>query len=187
MGQDSLKLNRSTFFPLATRAKASIIPPMIPEHLKTILERRVACAVTNRETAVDVMKELQRHYGWFTDEALEEASQLLGLSLLQVEELATFYEMIYRRPVGRHVVHVCDSISCWASGGETLLKSLANLLKIKPGSTTSDGAITLLPCSCLGNCGEAPCMMIGEEQHGRMTPETGTEIIAALRNITPAG
>ena len=160
---------------------------MIPEHLKTILEQRVADAVTNREAAVDVMKELQRHYGWLTDEALEEASQLLGLSPLQVEELATFYEMIYRRPVGRHVVHVCDSISCWASGGETLLESLAHLLEIEPGSTTADGAVTLLPCSCLGNCGEAPCMMVGEEQYGRMTPETGAQIVADLRDSSPDG
>ena len=158
---------------------------MIPNHLKASLEQRVADANTNREAAVDVMKELQRHYGWLTDEALEEASQLLGLSPLQVEELATFYEMIYRRPVGRHVVHVCDSISCWASGGETLLESLARLLKIEPGSTTADGVITLLPCSCLGNCGEAPCMMVGEKQYGRMTPEAGAQIVASLRDAPP--
>lgn len=155
---------------------------MIPAHLKTDLEQRVAAAVTNREAAVDVMKALQRHYGWLTDEALDEASLLLKMSPLQVEELATFYEMIYRRPVGRHVVHVCDSISCWASGGETLLESLANLLNIECGSTTPDGAVTLLPCSCLGNCGEAPCMMVGEKQYGRVTLEMGAEIVAALRN-----
>jgi NADH-quinone oxidoreductase subunit E len=107
------------------------------------------------------------------------------LSPLQVEELATFYEMIYRRPVGRHVVHVCDSISCWASGGDTLLESLAQLLKIEPGSTTADGAITLLPCSCLGNCGEAPCMMVGEKQYGRMTPEASSQIVASLRDAPP--
>lgn len=158
---------------------------MIPEQLKTTLVQRVADAATAREAAVDVMKELQRHYGWLTNEALEEASRLLGLSPLQVEELATFYEMVYRRPVGRHVIHVCDSISCWASGGETLLKSLANLLEIEPGSTTADGAITLLPCSCLGNCGEAPCMMVGEKQYGRMTPDTGAQIVADLREGFP--
>jgi NADH-quinone oxidoreductase subunit E len=155
---------------------------MISEQLKASLEQRVAAAVTDREAAVDVMKELQLHYGWLSDEALEEASQLLGLSPLQVEELATFYEMIYRRPVGRHVVHVCDSISCWASGGETLLESLAHLLGIEPGSTTADGAITLLPCSCLGNCGEAPCLMVGEHQYGRVTPQSGAQIVTALQN-----
>ncbi len=154
---------------------------MISATLKADLEQRIAAAVTNREAAVDVMKELQRQYGWLSDETLEEASQLLGLSVLQVEELATFYEMIYRRPVGRHVVHVCDSISCWALGGETLLESLARSLDIEPGSTTTDGAITLLPCSCLGNCGEAPCMMVGEKQYGRMTPETAVQIVSAVR------
>ncbi len=155
---------------------------MIPELLKESLEQRVADAATNREAAVDIMKELQRYYGWLTDEALEEASQLLGLSPLQVEELATFYEMIYRRPIGSHVVHVCDSISCWAAGGETLLESLSLLLETEPGSTTVNGAVTLLPCSCLGNCGEAPCMMIGDKQYGRMTPETGMRIVTALLN-----
>ena len=116
---------------------------------------------------------------------LKRLHELLGLSPLQVEELATFYEMIYRRPVGRHVVHVCDSISCWASGGETLLESLAQHLEIEPGSTTADGVITLLPCSCLGNCGEAPCMMVGEKQYGRMTPETGAQLVTALRDTCP--
>jgi NADH-quinone oxidoreductase subunit E len=153
---------------------------MIPEQLRTDLEQRVTAAVTRREAAVDIIKELQRHYGWLTDEALDEAAQLLGLSPLEVEELATFYEMIYRRPVGRHVIHLCDSISCWAMGGETLLKSVMQLLKIEPGMTTSDGSTTLLPCSCLGNCGEAPCMMIDEKQYGRMTPETAAAIISTL-------
>ena len=109
---------------------------MIPDHLKQELQQRVADAVTNREAAVDVMKELQRHYGWLTDEAVDEAAALLGLSTLQVEELATFYEMIYRRPVGRHVIHVCDSISCWSLGGESLLKKFEELLGIGVGATT---------------------------------------------------
>lgn len=157
---------------------------MIPDPLKEVLKKRVAAAVTNREAAVDIIKELQLHYGWLTDEALAEASELLGMSPLQVEELATFYEMIYRRPVGNHVVHVCDSISCWASGGESLLESLIALLKIEPGSTTTDGSVTLLPCSCLGNCGEAPCLMIDEVQYGRVTAESAARIVATLRFVS---
>lgn len=127
------------------------------------------------------MKELQRHYGWLTDEAVTEAAGLLGLSSLQVEELATFYEMIYRRPVGRHVIRVCDSISCWAMGGESLLKFLSDSLAIEPGGSTEDKLFTLLPCSCLGNCGEAPCLMIGERQFGRVTPEHALKILNELR------
>ena len=154
---------------------------MIPASLKIDLRQRVAHAVTNREAAVDVMKELQRHYGWLTDEAVAEAAELLDLSPLQVEELATFYEMIYRRPVGRNVIHVCDSISCWSMGGETLLAQFEKLLQIQAGGTTADGVFTLLPCCCLGNCGNAPAVMVGERQYGCVTPESSLKIITELR------
>ncbi|RNC66345.1 MAG: NADH-quinone oxidoreductase subunit NuoE [Desulfuromonadales bacterium] len=150
---------------------------MLSEELRKELRTRVAHAVTNREAAVDVMKELQRHYGWLTDEAVAEAAELLGLTPLQVEELATFYEMIYRRPVGRRVIHVCDSISCWALGGESLMAHLARQLGIEPGGTTADGMFTLLPCCCLGNCGDAPTLMIGDTLYGLVTPEKADEIV----------
>jgi len=154
---------------------------MIPDHLKKELEQRVANAVTNREAAIDVMKQLQRHYGWLTDEAVQEAADLLGLSLLQVEELATFYEMIYRRPVGRHVIHVCDSISCWSLGGESLLKRFETLLGVPVGSTSARGSFTLLPCCCLGNCGKAPAVMVGERIYGPVDPEHAGTLIEELR------
>jgi len=150
---------------------------MIPDQLKQALEERVAAAVTKREAAVGVMKELQGHYGWLTDEAVSEAAALLDLSPLQVEELATFYEMIYRRPVGKRVVHVCDSISCWAMGGESLLQQLADHLGIAAGETTGEGMFTLLPCCCLGNCGESPTMMVGDNIYGRLTLEKALDIL----------
>ncbi len=153
---------------------------MIPKQLKTALEQRVANGITPREAAVDVMKELQSHYGWLTDEAVTEAAQILDLSPLQVEELATFYEMIYRRPVGKQVIHVCDSISCWAMGGETLLQQLSTHLGIAVGETTGDGMFTLLPCCCLGNCGEAPTMMVGEGIYGRLTLEKSVAVLEML-------
>jgi NADH-quinone oxidoreductase subunit E len=155
---------------------------MIPENLKTDLQSRIAHAITPREAVVDVMKALQTYYGWLTDEAVTEAAELLGLSTLQVEELATFYEMIYRRPVGKNVIHVCDSISCWALEGETLLACIAEHLGIKAGETTADGSFTLLPCCCLGNCIEAPAMMIGDRICGRVTPEKAVSLIAEYRN-----
>jgi len=157
---------------------------MIPDHLKHELEQRVAHAVTPREAAVDVMKELQRHYGWLTDEAVREAAEVLGLSPLQVEELATFYEMIYRRPVGRHVIHVCDSISCWSMGGETLLKHFEQLLGIVTGNTTPDDTFTLLPCCCLGNCGNAPAVMVGERQFGPVSLESVETLLTEIRTVT---
>ena len=150
---------------------------MIPDQLKKTLEQRVAAAITPREAAVEVMKDLQRHYGWLTDEAVTEAAELLGLTPVQIEELATFYEMIYRRPVGKRVIHVCDSISCWAMGGESLLEQLAAHLGITVGGTTGEGMFTLLPCCCLGNCGESPTMMVGDNIYGLLTLEKALEIL----------
>jgi NADH-quinone oxidoreductase subunit E len=154
---------------------------MIPESLKIELKTRGAEAMTNREAAVDVMKELQRHYGWLTDEAVIEAAEILGLSPLQVEELATFYEMIYRRPVGKRVIHVCDSISCWSVGCGAIMAYLVEKLEIEPGETTADGMFTLVPCACLGNCGEGPAMMVGETIYGSLTPELVDEILEKER------
>jgi len=157
---------------------------MIPETLQAELALRVRNAVTAREAAVDIMKELQHHYGWLTDEAVQEASSLLGLSPLQIEELATFYEMIYRRPVGNHVIHVCDSISCWNMGGETLMRWFERQLGITAGGTTPDGLFTLLPCSCLGNCGNAPAVMVGDRQYGPVATDEVPTLLDRLRHQT---
>lgn len=154
---------------------------MIPEQMREKLRQRIASAITPREAAVDVMKELQNHYGWLTDEAVREAAELLGLSTVQVDELATFYEMIYRRPVGKKIIHVCDSISCWAMGGETLLAHMAARLGIEPGQTSEDGMFTLLPCACLGMCGDGPALMIGKKLIGRVTPEQAVAILEKER------
>lgn len=150
---------------------------MIPETLKNSLQARVAAAITPREAAVDVMKELQAHYGWLTDEAVEEAAALLGLSPLQVEELATFYEMIYRRPVGKKVIHVCDSISCWCADCDGLMQHLKDRLGVGPGGTTADGMFTLIPCCCLGMCGDSPAMSVGDNLYGKVTPELADRIL----------
>jgi NADH-quinone oxidoreductase subunit E len=154
---------------------------MIPEELKKELEARVASAVTPREAAVDVMKDLQSHYGWLTDEGIVEAAEILGLSPLHVEELATFYEMIYRRPVGKKVIHLCDSISCWAMGCETLMEHMAKRLGVEPGGTTADGIFTLLHCSCLGNCGNGPAMMLGDNMYEKLTPDEADKILELER------
>jgi NADH-quinone oxidoreductase subunit E len=150
---------------------------MIPESLKKELIAKVASGVTPHEAAVDVMKELQKHYGWLTDEAVDEAAEILVLSPVQVEELATFYEMIYRRPVGKRVIHVCDSISCWSVGCDAILEHLRARLGVEPGGTTADGMFTLIPCACLGNCGEGPTMMVGDTLYGRLTPALVDEIL----------
>lgn len=104
---------------------------------------------------------------------------------MQVEELATFYEMIYRRPVGKKVIHVCDSISCWAVGGDTMMAHLARLMGVQPGETSADDQFTLLPCACLGNCGNGPTLMIEDRIYGKLTASRLEEILVRERIALP--
>ncbi len=140
--------------------------------------RAKAVAISHpMELVVDVLRAIQAHHGWVPDAGVELAAEILGTSALKVEEIATFYDKIYRQPVGKKVIHLCDSICCWTREAEVISRHLQNRLGIAPGETTADGMFTLLPTCCLGACGEAPAMMIGLTTYGRLTPETVDEIL----------
>lgn len=114
---------------------------------------------------IEALKIVQRERGWVSDEAVADIADLLGTSTAAVDSVASFYNLIYRKPVGRHVIHVCDSISCWITGGESLTAQLKERLGIDVGQTTADGRFTLLPIVCLGTCDRAPAMLIGRDTH----------------------
>ncbi len=121
---------------------------------------------------------VQEDRGWVPDEALPEVAGLLGVSTEDVEAIATFYELIYRRPVGRHVIMLCDSVSCWVTGEERILDHLQKKLGVGVGGTTPDGLFTLLPAGCLGACDRGPAMMIDGKLFDTLTPERADEILA---------
>jgi NADH-quinone oxidoreductase subunit E len=157
---------------------------MLPEALKTSLQEKISSAEHPRELVVDVMLELQDHYGHLSDEALEEAALLLGLTPLEVEEIATFYTFIYREPVGRYVIHVCDSVVCWMDGYESIRDHLCGKLGIKMGETTADGMFTLLPVCCIGYCDRSPAILINRKVYGPLTPGRLDTILEELRKET---
>ena len=158
---------------------------MLSEELKKSLIDKIASVEHPRELVVDVMFELQDHYGFLSDEALEEAALLLGMTPLEMEELATFYTFIFREPVGKYVIHVCDSIICWMNGYESIRDFLSQKLGIKMGETTSDGVFTLLPVCCIGYCDRAPAILINRKVYGPLTPAKLDKILEELR--TEAG
>jgi NADH-quinone oxidoreductase subunit E len=158
---------------------------MLPEELKASLEKKISLVEHPRELVVDVMLELQDHYGFLSDEALEEAAVLLGMTPLEMEELATFYTFIFREPVGKYVIHVCDSIICWMDGYESIRDHLSKKLGIKMGETTSDGLFTLLPVCCIGYCDRSPAVLINRKVYGPLTLEKLDNILEELR--TEAG
>jgi NADH-quinone oxidoreductase subunit E len=129
------------------------------------------------ELIVDMLRAIQAFHGWVPDEGVVLTAQTLGILPIEVEEVATFYDKIFRYPVGRKVIHVCDSICCWANGADMIADHLQKTLKIDFGQTTSDGVFTLLPTCCLGACSDAPAMMIGLTIHGHLTPQKINEIL----------
>lgn len=155
---------------------------LLPPDILAALQTRVAASAHPRELVVDVLRAIQNQHGWVPNEGVTLAAQILGIPEIEVEEVATFYDKLYRQPVGKKVIHVCDSICCWLGGGEELMAALQEKLGIAPGETTSDGIFTLLPTCCLGACGDTPALMIGLTTYGRVTAETLDEILAKERN-----
>ena len=153
---------------------------MLPEEMRQKLALEIAGCEHSREKAIDVMYALQRHYGYMTDEAVHEAAQLLGMTSLELEELATFYDFIYREPVGNYVIHVCDGAACWMQHELAVFDYLCRKLGVKIGETTADGLFTVLPTACIGNCHQAPAMLINGKFYGLLTPEMIDDILEEL-------
>lgn len=154
---------------------------MLPDAVREKIKERIAAVEHPRELVIDVIDELQSHYGYFSDAAVAQASELLGMSPLELEELATFYTFIYREPVGRYVIHVCDSLICWMEGEQNLLSHLLQELGIQMGETTGDGLFTVLPVCCIGYCDRAPAILVNRKVYGPLTIEGLDRLIAEFR------
>ena len=118
-----------------------------------------------RAAAGEALKIVQRKHGWVSDEHLKEVAALLEISPAELDGFATFYTLIYRKPVGRHVILICESISCYVMGYQKMLDHLRARLGVEVGQTTADGRFTLLPVPCLGACDHAPAMMVDDDLH----------------------
>ncbi len=154
---------------------------MLPRELKERLEAEIRDAEHPRELAVDVMFAIQDHYGYLGDEALAEAAAMLGMTPLELDELATFYTFTFREPVGKYVIHVCDSVVCWMNGYESVKDYLCRRLGIAMGETTPDGLFTLLPVCCIGYCDRSPAMLVNRRVYGELTPEKIDGVIEKCR------
>ncbi len=143
-------------------SEPALIPVLTDAEVREI-EEECAHLPDRKSAAIDAMMIVQRHRGWVSDESLGAIAHLLGMSVENLDSIATFYNLIFRKPVGRHVVMVCDSVSCYVMGADPLRKQIEAHLGIGLGQTTDDGRFTLLPIVCLGACDKAPTMMIGDE------------------------
>jgi NADH-quinone oxidoreductase subunit E len=136
---------------------------MLTEQEKTEIREEMKKYEQKRAAGPEALKIVQRHRGWISDENLSDIARFLDMTDEELDSVATCYNLIFRRPVGRHIVLICDSVTCWIMGYEDLFNHLKQRLGVGLGQTTSDGRFTLLPVACLGACDKAPAMMIDDK------------------------
>jgi NADH-quinone oxidoreductase subunit E len=144
---------------------------MLTQNERQEIEAEFGRYPQKQAVCIEALKIVQRHRGWVPNEGIKDVAELLRMSPHEVDAVATFYNLIYRRPVGRHVIHLCDSVSCWVMGCDMICAHLRSRLGVGLGATTADGRFTLLPIACLGACDHAPVMMINGELYEDLNPE----------------
>ena len=151
---------------------------MLTDAEKRRIDEVRAMYETATAACVEALRIVQDVRGWVSDDTLRDLAGYLDLSPAYLESLATFYSMIFRRPVGRHVIMVCDSVCCWMDGSEDLIAALGERLGAGLGDTSEDGRFTLLPVVCLGACDQAPAMLIDWHLHGNVETDDLDQILA---------
>ena len=130
-----------------------------------------------RAASLDSLKIVQKRNGWVDDAQVNAIANLLDIPVTDLDGVATFFNRIYRQPVGRHVILLCDSVSCYLTGYEALSAELRAQLGIDYGQTTSDGRFTILPICCLGNCDKGPAVLIDEDTYGPVQPDEVAQLL----------
>jgi NADH-quinone oxidoreductase subunit E len=144
---------------------------MLTEIEQQEIERAIHPGEPRRMAVGDALNIVQKRNGWVSDEQVQKIADLLHMTPAEVDSIATFYNMIFRRPVGRHVLCICDSVSCHIMEYKAIHEYLQSRLGISLGQTTPDNLITYLPCACLGHCEQAPAIMVDGQVVGLVTPK----------------
>ena len=159
-------------------ADDAIIGALTDEELREI-DAEIAHAPYRNAVAIDALKIVQAHRGWVSDASLQALASHLGMSSAELDSIATFYNLIYRKPVGEQVILLCNSISCWIKGCDQLQQQIGERLGIGPGETSPDDRFTLLPVGCLGACDKAPVMIVGEQLHENVDSKAIEDLLAS--------
>ncbi len=151
---------------------------MLSEEERQEIEAEIPNYANKQAVCIDALRIVQRHRGgWVPDEAINDLAVFLEMTPEELDGVATFYNLIFREPVGRHVIMVCNSVSCWVMGYERVRARLENQLGIGLGQTTPDGRFTLLPIVCLGICDHAPALMVDEDTYTKLEDGTVEEVL----------
>jgi NADH-quinone oxidoreductase subunit E len=163
-----------------TEGQAANLVPSLSEQELAEIDAEIAHVPYRAAVAIDALKIVQHHRGWVSDESLRAIARHLEMSAEELEGIATFYNLIFRRPVGEKVILLCNSITCWIKGCDRLQAQISERLGIGLGETTPDDRYTLLPVTCLGACDKAPVMMVGDDLHEKLDERAVASILGEV-------
>jgi NADH-quinone oxidoreductase E subunit len=135
-----------------------------------------------RAALIPVLALAQREFGWISDGVADYVGSLMGYPPSDVMSVATFYTMLHKKPVGKHHLEICRNVSCWMMGTYACVDEMKRRLKVEAGAVTPDGKFSWNLTECLGSCGTAPAMQVGDRYYENLTPERIGEIIEKLAN-----
>lgn len=127
---------------------------------------------------IPILQEAQNAYGYLSKEVLEHIAEKMAIPISQIYGVVTFYSQFHLNPRGKHIIRVCQGTACHVRGAKAVLEAIEKELKIAAGQTTADLKFTLETVACIGACGLAPVLMIDDNTHGRLTPESISDILA---------
>jgi len=126
---------------------------------------------------IPVLQQTQAAYGYLPKDVLEYIADRMAIPISQIYGVVTFYSQFHLNPRGKYIIRACQGTACHVRGAKAVLEALENHLKISAGETTADLKFTLETVACIGACGLAPVMMVNDDTHGRLTPESAIEIL----------
>ena len=135
-----------------------------------------------RAALLPVLTLAQREFGWISQEVAEYVGELMGYPPSDILSVATFYTMLQKKPVGKYHMEICRNVTCWLMGTYPCVDEIKRQLKVDVGEITPDGKFSWNLTECLGSCGTAPAMQVGDRYFENLTPARIGEIIEKLAN-----
>jgi len=135
-----------------------------------------------RAALLPVLTLAQREFGWISQEVSEYVGGLMGYPPSDVLSVATFYTMLHKKPAGKHHIDICKNVSCWLGGVYPCIDEIKKQLGVERREVTPDGKFSWDTTECLGSCGTAPAMQVGDRYYEDLTPPRVAEIIEKLRD-----
>lgn len=130
---------------------------------------------------IPALYRVQKEKGWVSPESIDYLAHLMDIPPAQVNEVATFYTMFNKEPIGKHHIQVCTNITCSMKKGRELTDYICSKLNVKVGETTADKKFTVSRVECLGSCDTAPVLQVGFDFHENMSEKKADELLAKLK------